>query len=752
MCLCITPAGASAVSFVEVQAEGTGGVAAGLADVSGVALSPDGTSLYTAGTLDNAIAAFQRSPATGRLLYEQSLKQGDPLGGSQGAVTGLDTPVRAVVGPRGQAVYTISAYGALAVFDRAPSTGRLTFRAALTPPSLAQARAIAVSPDGADLYVAGDDTGTNGAGMLVWIKPGAPTVPPALVGDAIKESLNGVAGLDNIADMAVSADGKYLYVSSTTDDAIAVFARDTGTGGLTYQQAYVDNRNGISGLKAPGQLALSPDGQYLYVAAGAANAIVIFRRDGGTGGLTFVQAFADGDQDAFGNTVSGLGGAYALAVSPEGSQLYAAGETGNTLAVFHRSPLSGRLTVADLLSDSQNGVKGLEAVLDLGVSPDGQSLYTAASVAGKVGVFAVAAADLNLVMTSNAKVANAGQQLQYSLVITNNGVGPATGATAYDDLPASLTFVRADSSQGTCGHNAGVVLCHLDRLAPGASAMVTLTVSASGTAAITNRAEAAADERDPRPADNVDSVTLTVNRPPVANDDTALTNLDMPVTIHVLSNDTDPDNDTLSITGYDGQSAHGGTVIKGYNGTTLTYTPPAAFTGQDTFHYTVSDGRGGQASAAVTVLINTPPIALDDSAATTAGTPITIYVLANDHDPEGDPIKIAAADNPSAKGGRVAINNGGTITYIPPSGFSGDDSFGYTIADSHGATSQATVSVAVQADAAGPSSGGSGGVSTSGAGSGNNNSAAGGGGALGWASLTVIGSLFFWPYRRRNAA
>jgi subtilase family serine protease len=89
--------------------------------------------------------------------------------------------------------------------------------------------------------------------------------------------------------------------------------------------------------------------------------------------------------------------------------------------------------------------------------------------------------------------------------------------------------------------------------------------------------------------------------PPTAVNDSATTNDNVPVTINVLSNDTDPDNDQLTITSV-GPAAHG-TVRNNGNGT-LTYTPAFAFVGIDTFTYTICAPEGcltSSATAAVTI-------------------------------------------------------------------------------------------------------------------------------------------------------
>ena len=103
--------------------------------------------------------------------------------------------------------------------------------------------------------------------------------------------------------------------------------------------------------------------------------------------------------------------------------------------------------------------------------------------------------------------------------------------------------------------------------------------------------------------------TTATNTDPVAADDSATTSSDTPVSISVLGNDTDLDNDTLSVQSVT-VPAHGTAVIVG---TQVRYTPTAAFAGDDAFSYTISDGLGGTATARVTVTVSfvdtSPPTA-----------------------------------------------------------------------------------------------------------------------------------------------
>lgn len=192
---------------------------------------------------------------------------------------------------------------------------------------------------------------------------------------------------------------------------------------------------------------------------------------------------------------------------------------------------------------------------------------------------------------------------------------------------------------------------------------------------------------------NVSIVVAAVNAPPVAQDDSASTDIDVPVTISVLANDFDPDGDPLVVQSV--SPAGFGTVVRNPDNT-VTYTPNARFVGTDAFDYTISDGQGGLDSGHVIVTVrgpNNPPIAVDDLASTGSGAPVTINVLANDSDPDGDPLSVQSVTLPS--GGSVVINPDNTLTYTPLPAFGGSDRFTYTISDGRGGQASALVVVAV---------------------------------------------------------
>jgi hypothetical protein len=190
------------------------------------------------------------------------------------------------------------------------------------------------------------------------------------------------------------------------------------------------------------------------------------------------------------------------------------------------------------------------------------------------------------------------------------------------------------------------------------------------------------------------TVTVTsVNDAPVANADTATTAEDTPVTIDVLANDTDVEGSTLTIRTATVDPAQGTVSI--VNGR-LVFTPAANFHGAATISYVANDGTTDSATGTATVTVsavNDAPVAHADSAATEAGTPVTIDVLANDSDVEGSPLTIRTAPVDPAQG-TVAIVNG-QLVFTPAAGFSGTATIRYVAYDGTTDSAESTVSVRV---------------------------------------------------------
>ncbi len=189
------------------------------------------------------------------------------------------------------------------------------------------------------------------------------------------------------------------------------------------------------------------------------------------------------------------------------------------------------------------------------------------------------------------------------------------------------------------------------------------------------------------------AITVAANQSPTVSDDSATGIMDQPLSIPVLENDFDSDGSldfsTLQLVS---PPSHGNAVT-GADGT-IVYTPAVGYKGDDSFTYRVADNDGAFSSAAnvlVTIVSNQPPTAEDDTFQTAVNSPAIFAILANDTAVNGllDPDSLLVVDGPDH--GAVEIQPDGKAKYTPSAGFSGEDSFSYTVADFNGLVSNPAV-------------------------------------------------------------
>ena len=183
----------------------------------------------------------------------------------------------------------------------------------------------------------------------------------------------------------------------------------------------------------------------------------------------------------------------------------------------------------------------------------------------------------------------------------------------------------------------------------------------------------------------------SINDEPVAVNDSATTDEDTPVNVDVVANDTDADGDTRTLQSV-GTAAHGSVSIIGGQ---AHYSPEPDFNGSDSFSYVISDAHGGTATGTVNITVNSvndDPVAVANSVTTDEDTPVTVDVVANDTDADGDTRSLQSVG--TAAHGSVSIV-GGQAQYSPSANFNGSDSFTYVVTDGHGGTATATVNVTV---------------------------------------------------------
>ena len=172
------------------------------------------------------------------------------------------------------------------------------------------------------------------------------------------------------------------------------------------------------------------------------------------------------------------------------------------------------------------------------------------------------------------------------------------------------------------------------------------------------------------------------NRPPVANDDTTSTYANRPVNINVVSNDVDPDGNSLSISIINPLASNGTGVV---SGNTITYTPSFGFTGIDTVTYKLCDAGTPSLCDTALFIITTyssPPVAMTDISSVNSGSPVVVNVQLN------DTLSVSAFSYTTALSPAIlsasngtAILVGNSIQYTPNAGFTGIDSLAYELCD-----------------------------------------------------------------------
>lgn len=194
-------------------------------------------------------------------------------------------------------------------------------------------------------------------------------------------------------------------------------------------------------------------------------------------------------------------------------------------------------------------------------------------------------------------------------------------------------------------------------------------------------------ENNQIPADSVffGSVNLTVGLDFTVVDDTITVAEDSgATTIDVLANDTTTGTDPLSVVSVT-QPASGGTVS--VNSGVISFTPDQDFNGTSVFTYRAGDGSGAQDVGTVTVTVtpvNDPPTGVADTFEVIEGTSANrLDVLANDLiDPDTGESLTVTAVNSSTAGATVAVSSDNlAVNYTPAAGFTGTDTFTYTVSD-----------------------------------------------------------------------
>ncbi len=323
---------------------------AALDDANGVAVSPDGDSVYVTSSIDDSISHFTRAD-NGNLSYQGCFADTAAAGCEVPDDAALNFAFGVAVSRDGNSVYVVGAQdGAISHFTRADN-GNLTYEgcfadtaaAGCTVPddaALSNASGVAVSPVGNSVYVASEND--NSVSHFTAAANGNLTYQGCFA-DTNAEgcSVPGDAALGGAIGVAVSPGGKSVYVASLFDSSISHFTR-ASNGNLSYQGCFADtNAQGCSvpadaALEEPFGLAASPDGDSVYVGTQADDSLSHFTR-AGNGNLTYRGCFAD--TNAEGCSVpadAALDNVGGIAVSPGGNSVYAVAFSDGSISHFRR--------------------------------------------------------------------------------------------------------------------------------------------------------------------------------------------------------------------------------------------------------------------------------------------------------------------------------------------------------------------------------------------------------------------------------
>jgi 6-phosphogluconolactonase len=322
-----------------------------------VVVSPDGKNVYATNRGTITVSQYSRNTATGELTA-LSLAPTVEAGAS---------PEGIVVSPDGSYVYVAnSGSNNVSQYSRDTTTGQLTPLSPATVPAGGRPIGIAISPDGNSVYAA--DSTTNELSQY-----SRDTTTGQLT--ALSPEATVTAG-ENVHGILVSPDGKNVYATNWGEGTVSQYSR-TETGPETGQLTALSPEAVPAGNNHPHDLAISPDGKSVYVADDASPGTVsqLTRTGSGTSGTLMAMSTP---------TVAAGEATEGVVVSPDGKNVYATNEVTNNISQYSRNAGTGELTALSLAPTIGAGSKPE----GIAVSPEGNSVYATNFGSGTVSQYA----------------------------------------------------------------------------------------------------------------------------------------------------------------------------------------------------------------------------------------------------------------------------------------------------------------------------------------------------------------------------
>jgi DNA-binding beta-propeller fold protein YncE len=479
------------------------------------------------------------------------------------------------------------------------------------------ADSVAISPDGGSVYVVANSG--SGEGLVDWFSRNSSTGAltfQGCIGDGAGPPCVATSPTNALGEpesVAVSADGRNVYVASFYAGVVDVLVRNTSTGELTYEGCIGDDPGSectttdpTDALDGADSVAVSADGGNVYV--GSSDSINMFSRDASTGALSFVGCIGEDAGCTATTPANAVVGVRGVTVSADGGSVYATNFAFGQIDVFSREPSTGALTYESCIGRELGsacattiGSNALTGAYSIAASPSGGSVYVASTGdagSGGITAFSRTATTGGLAYrecfgeaTGCAATAPVDAlQQAYSVAVSPDGAS----VYAASEEPNALALFSRNASTGalayqSCiGNDSGCLATEPKDALDGADSLVVspdgAAVYAASGAALSELARAAAS---PPVCSNVEE-DVAFQTPAMLHLSCTATS-DEPLTYEIVSG---PEHGTLGSLGSSG---------------VVTYTPANGYSGPDSFTYLASDAAGDSKVAMVALTV-VPPL------------------------------------------------------------------------------------------------------------------------------------------------